>query len=66
MSMSLTESVKMAHAIRQDLGGFPEVKRVLSQVGRSNDGTDPNGFYFVQYQVDLAAKERLDTQDHTG
>ncbi|GAA0561086.1 efflux RND transporter permease subunit [Chitinophaga japonensis] len=57
MSMSLTESVKMAHAIRQDLGGFPEVKRVLSQVGRSNDGTDPNGFYFVQYQVDLAPKQ---------
>ncbi|NIG56283.1 efflux RND transporter permease subunit [Chitinophaga sp. Cy-1792] len=56
MSMSLTESVKMAHDIRQDLGGFPEVKRVLSQVGRSNDGTDPNGFYFVQYQVDLAPK----------
>ncbi len=66
MSMSLTESVKMAHAIRQDLGGFPEVKRVLSQVGRSNDGTDPNGFYFVQYQVDLADKKdwkRKITQD---
>ncbi|GEP88862.1 cobalt-zinc-cadmium resistance protein CzcA [Chitinophaga terrae (ex Kim and Jung 2007)] len=66
MSMSLTESTKMAHDIRQDLGGFPEVKRVLSQVGRSNDGTDPNGFYFVQYQVDLAPKEewkRKITQD---
>ena len=66
MSMSLTESVRMAHAIRQDLGGFPEVKRVLSQVGRSNDGTDPNGFYFVQYQVDLADKKewkRKITQD---
>lgn len=66
MSMSLTESVRMARAIRQDLGGFPEVKRVLSQVGRSNDGTDPNGFYFVQYQVDLAAKKdwkRKITQD---
>ncbi|RBL87982.1 efflux RND transporter permease subunit [Chitinophaga flava] len=57
MSMSLTESVKMAHNIREDLGNFPEVKRVLSQVGRSNDGTDPNGFYFVQYQVDLLPKE---------
>jgi cobalt-zinc-cadmium resistance protein CzcA len=57
MSMSMTESTKMAHSIREDLGGFPEVKRVLSQVGRSNDGTDPNGFYFVQYQVDLAPKE---------
>ncbi len=57
MSMSLTESVKMAHDIRQDLSGFPEVKRVLSQTGRSNDGTDPNGFYFIQYQVDLLPKK---------
>ncbi|CAL1518116.1 CusA/CzcA family heavy metal efflux RND transporter [Chitinophaga sp. MM2321] len=66
MSMSLTESTKMAHKIRQDLGAFPEVKRVLSQVGRSNDGTDPNGFYFIQYQVDLAPKDewkRKLTQD---
>ncbi|MBV8253802.1 MAG: efflux RND transporter permease subunit [Chitinophaga sp.] len=66
MSMSLTESTKMARDIRQDLGGFPEVKRVLSQVGRSNDGTDPNGFYFVQYQVDLVPKadwKRKITQD---
>ncbi|WP_212004180.1 efflux RND transporter permease subunit [Chitinophaga sp. HK235] len=66
MSMSLTESVKMARNIREDLGNFPEVKRVLSQVGRSNDGTDPNGFYFIQYQVDLLPKEewkRKITQD---
>lgn len=66
MSMSLTESTRMAHSIREDLGGFPEVKRVLSQVGRSNDGTDPNGFYFVQYQVDLLPKDewkRKITQD---
>src|SRR5690606_496950 len=27
------------------------------QTGRSNDGTDPNGFYFVQFQVDLVPKK---------
>lgn len=53
MSQSLDESVKTAAEIRKTLGEFPEVKSVLSQVGRSNDGTDPNGFYFVQFQVDL-------------
>lgn len=66
MSMSLTESVKMARKIREDLSTFPEVKAVLSQTGRSNDGTDPNGFYFVQYQVDLLPKgewKRKITQD---
>ncbi|UFH53941.1 efflux RND transporter permease subunit [Spirosoma sp. KNUC1025] len=57
MSMSLPESVDMAKTIRQDLKTFPEVKQVLSQVGRSNDGTDPNGFYFCQFQVDLKPKD---------
>ncbi|GAB3334581.1 CusA/CzcA family heavy metal efflux RND transporter [Larkinella ripae] len=57
MSLSLPESVEMAGQIRRDLQTFPEVKQVLSQVGRSNDGTDPNGFYFCQFQVDLAPKD---------
>lgn len=57
MSMSLPESVKMSQKIRRDLKTFPEVKQVLSQVGRSNDGTDPNGFYFCQFQVDLVPQK---------
>jgi cobalt-zinc-cadmium resistance protein CzcA len=57
MSMSLPESVNMAKSIRRDLQTFPEVDQVLSQVGRSNDGTDPNGFYFCQFQVDLKPKD---------
>ena len=39
------------------LAKFPEVKQTLSQVGRTNDGTDPKGFYNVQIQVDLKPKE---------
>jgi cobalt-zinc-cadmium resistance protein CzcA len=53
ISNSLTESVKMATVIRKELKEFPEVNDVLSQTGRSNDGTDPNGFGFLQFQVDL-------------
>ncbi|WP_166926462.1 efflux RND transporter permease subunit [Flavobacterium poyangense] len=56
MSTSLPESVKTASIIRKDLESFPEVKKVLSQTGRSNDGTDPNGFGFIQLQVDLKPK----------
>jgi cobalt-zinc-cadmium resistance protein CzcA len=56
MSMSLPESVKLTGELRRKLKNFPEVKDVLSQTGRSNDGTDPNGFYFVQFQVDLIPK----------
>lgn len=57
MSSSLDESVAMASKIRNDLQSFPEVNRVLSQTGRTNDGTDPNGFGFLQFQVDLKPKE---------
>lgn len=58
MSTSLTESVRITSELRKKLGTFPEVDDVLSQTGRSNDGTDPNGFYFVQFQVDLLPKNK--------
>lgn len=57
MSMSLNETVKMVSVLRHKLRQFPEVNSVLSQTGRSNDGTDPSGFYYVQMQVNLKPKE---------
>ncbi len=57
MSQSLQETVKMTAVLRRELRQFPEVNGVLSQVGRSNDGTDPSGFYYVQMQVNLKPKE---------
>lgn len=59
MSMSQKESVEMAKKITTDLLKFPEVNNVLFQEGRSNDGTDPNGFNFLQFQVDLLPKDQL-------
>lgn len=56
MSTSLAETVKMVHTLRGKLSEFPEVRGVLSQTGRSNDGTDPSGFYYVQMQVNLKPK----------
>ncbi len=57
MSQSLPETVKQTATLRKELQKFPEVNGVLSQVGRSNDGTDPSGFYYVQMQVNLKPKE---------
>ena len=57
MSMSLNETVDMVGELRQKLQKFEEVNGVLSQTGRSNDGTDPSGFYYVQMQVNLKPKE---------
>ena len=58
MSQSLTETVAKTTSLRKELQQFPEVNGVLSQVGRSNDGTDPSGFYYVQMQVNLKPKEK--------
>lgn len=57
MSQGLTETVEKTAVLREELQKFPEVNGVLSQVGRSNDGTDPSGFYYVQMQVNLKHKD---------
>ncbi len=57
MSNSLTETIKTVTLLRAELQKFPEVNGVLSQTGRSNDGTDPSGFYYVQMQVNLKPKD---------
>ncbi|MDP3930527.1 MAG: CusA/CzcA family heavy metal efflux RND transporter [Bacteroidota bacterium] len=57
MSQSLPETVEKTAILRKELQKFPEVNGVLSQVGRSNDGTDPSGFYYVQMQVNLKHKD---------
>lgn len=56
MSVSLPQSVDISGKMVQILREFPEVKQTLSQVGRTNDGTDPKGFFDVQIQVDLKPK----------
>ena len=53
MSISLKESKRLADSIRYDLLRFPEVKEVVSQTGRPDDGTDPKGFYDIECLVDL-------------
>ncbi|UEG53622.1 CusA/CzcA family heavy metal efflux RND transporter [Mucilaginibacter daejeonensis] len=58
MSTSLESSVDVTNKMRDILMSFPEVKQTLSQVGRTNDGTDPKGFFNVQIQVDLLPKKQ--------
>ncbi len=58
LSTSLEEAVRLTQGMRETLRSFPEVKQVMSQTGRPNDGTDPTGFYNVEFHVDLLrAKE---------
>jgi len=57
MSVSLEDATKVTKRMRDILLEFPEVKQVLSQTGRPDDGTDPSGFFSIQCHVDLYPKE---------
>lgn len=58
MSVSLNEADSVSQKMIATLSAFPEVKQVLSQIGRTNDGTDPKGFFNVQIQVDLKPRKQ--------
>ncbi len=53
-----TESLAIANRTRGILSEFPEVKQVVSQIGRPDDGTDSTGFFNTEYFVDLKPKEQ--------
>jgi cobalt-zinc-cadmium resistance protein CzcA len=56
-STSLTEGKHFADQARVIFASFPEVKTVVSEVGRPDDGTDTGGFGNTEYFVDLIPKE---------
>jgi heavy metal efflux system protein len=58
MSISLTQVKTLVDSMRYDLLTFPEVREVVSQIGRPDDGTDPHGFYDIENLVDLYPKEQ--------
>jgi len=52
-SASLEQSVDIAHQVRSTLMSFPQVKTVVSQTGRPDDGTDVTGFYNNEFHITL-------------
>ncbi len=56
LSISLDGSRAIADKMRKAIDEFPEVRQVLSQTGRPNDGTDATGFYNIELHVDLYPK----------
>jgi cobalt-zinc-cadmium resistance protein CzcA len=52
-TISFEESAKIAPKIREILRSFPEVTTVASELGRPDDGTDPTGFFNVEFFVGL-------------
>ena len=58
LSTSLGQSVKLSNEMRKVFLSFDEVKQVLSQTGRPNDGTDATGFYNIEFHVDIYPQEQ--------
>jgi len=52
-SVNLEESTRLAEEMKKKIRGFEEVKFVLNQVGRPNDGTDPTGFFNIEFHIQL-------------
>ncbi len=52
-TISFDEAATIAPKVREILHSFPEVTTVASELGRPDDGTDPTGFFNVEFYVDL-------------
>jgi len=63
-STSLTEAEKFTTNCRYVFASFPEVTKVVSQVGRPDDGTDTGGFGNTEYFIDLKPHEQWRTVFH--
>ena len=59
-----SSSMDMAKRARLILAGFPEVRQVVSQVGRPDDGSDASGFYNTEFFVDLRPREEWPAELH--
>ena len=53
ISIHLDESVKLAQEMKEKIRKHDEIKFVLTQTGRPNDGTDPTGFFNVEFHIQL-------------
>jgi cobalt-zinc-cadmium resistance protein CzcA len=56
-SISLDTSTAKAEQMRAIMMKFPQVKRIMSQTGRPDDGTDVAGFYNNEFGVSLYPEE---------
>src|SRR5260370_27469418 len=60
-SISPSEAAGLVKKVRGFLASFPEVKLVVSQLGRPDDGTDINGFDVAEFHVELNPRSEWKT-----
>ncbi len=52
-SVNLDESVRLTKEMKDILMKYDEVKFIMTQTGRPNDGTDPTGFFNIEFNIQL-------------
>ena len=57
-TVSLEASARMAPRLREAIAAVPEVKNVMSHVGRPDDGTDVTSFFNLEFNVPLKPMEK--------
>jgi cobalt-zinc-cadmium resistance protein CzcA len=63
LNASLDEVTRRVMAARDILKRYPEVKVVVAQIGRPDDGTDPTGFYNSEFFVPLLPQSEWPAPD---
>ena len=57
-TVSLEAAERMAPRLREVIASIPEVKNVMSHVGRPDDGTDVTSFFNLEFNVPLKPMEK--------
>ncbi len=57
-TVSREYAASMAPRLRELIGSVPEVDRVISQLGRPDDGTDPTSFFNLEFGAPLKPMEQ--------
>jgi len=60
-TISPSESDQLSRHVRAILASFPEVKTVVTQLGRPDDGTDVNGWDIIECAVELKDRSEWTT-----
>ncbi len=58
INIAMTQATKKADQARAIMCKFPEVKLIVCQTGRPDDGTDPTGFYNSEFFVPLKPRDQ--------
>ena len=56
-TVTLQESARMAPRLREVIGSIPEIRAVMSHVGRPDDGTDITSYFNLEFNAPLIPME---------